>query len=110
MKEESYLLVAEEVDFGGRQNVRDGAESVEQHGHELDDQNQREEEHEHQTDRFQLQVFLRDVHLNSRNNRNEAKEAKQKKELINCVLNKFANHIYYTMRPHKNELQKFLKK
>lgn len=43
--------------------MRDGAEAMEQHGHELDNQNEGEEEHEHQTDRFQLQVFLRDGHL-----------------------------------------------
>lgn len=43
--------------------MRQGSEAMEQHGRELDDQNQREEEHKHQTDRFQLEVLFRDVHL-----------------------------------------------
>lgn len=36
---------------------------MEQHGRELDDQNQSEEEDKHQTDGFQLQIFFADVHL-----------------------------------------------
>lgn len=43
------------------------AESVEQHRGELYDQYQREEEDEHETDRLQLQVLLRDVHLQNCN-------------------------------------------
>lgn len=38
-------------------------ETMEQHSGELDDKNQREEEHKHQPDRFQLEVFLRDMNL-----------------------------------------------
>lgn len=36
---------------------------MEHHGGELNDQNQRKEEHKHQTDRLQLQILLRDVDL-----------------------------------------------
>ena len=36
---------------------------MEQHGRELDDQNQGEEEHKHQSDGLQLEVLFRDVHL-----------------------------------------------
>lgn len=39
------------------------AESVEQHRGELYDQYQREEEDEDETDRLELQILLRDVHL-----------------------------------------------
>lgn len=45
-------LLAEEVKIGGRQYVRKRSKAMEQHGRELYDQNQREEEHKHQTDRF----------------------------------------------------------
>ena len=38
------------------QDLRDGAEPVEQHRRELDEQDQREEEHEDEADRLQLQV------------------------------------------------------
>lgn len=37
---------------------------MEQHGSELNNQNEREEEHKHQTDGLELQILLRDVHLN----------------------------------------------
>jgi hypothetical protein len=37
---------------------------MKQHGRELNDQNQREEEHKDQTDWLELQVFFRDMHLN----------------------------------------------
>jgi hypothetical protein len=36
---------------------------MEQHRRKLDDQNQREEEHEHQTDWFELEILFRDVNL-----------------------------------------------
>lgn len=36
---------------------------MEQHSHELDDQDQTEEEYEHQTDRFELQVFFANQNL-----------------------------------------------
>jgi len=39
---------------------------MEQHCGELYDQYQREEEDEYETDRLELQVFLRDVHLQNR--------------------------------------------
>lgn len=39
------------------------AESMEQHRGELYDQYQRKEEDEHETDWLELQVLLRDVHL-----------------------------------------------
>lgn len=48
--------------------MRQGSESMEQHSRKLDDQDQREEEHEHQTDRFQLEVLFRDVHLDDFSN------------------------------------------
>lgn len=40
-----------------------GAETMEQHGNELDDQNQTEEEHKHQTDGLELQVLFANQHL-----------------------------------------------
>lgn len=43
--------------------MRDGPEAMEQHGHELDDQDEGKEEHEHQTDGLQLQVLLTDEDL-----------------------------------------------
>lgn len=43
--------------------MRQGSKAMEQHGTKLDHQDQRKEEHEHQTDRFQLEVLFRDVHL-----------------------------------------------
>lgn len=49
--------------FRRGQDVRQSSESMEQHGHELDNQNQTEEEHKYQTDRFQLQVLLRNFNL-----------------------------------------------
>lgn len=39
------------------------SKSMEQHGHKLDDQDQREEEHKHQSNGLQLQVLFADVHL-----------------------------------------------
>jgi hypothetical protein len=49
-----YLLVAVPVELGGSQDVRNGSKAMEQHGHELDDQDQSKEEHEHQTNGLQL--------------------------------------------------------
>lgn len=43
--------------------MRNSSKSMEQHGSELNDENQSEEEHKHQTNRFELKVFFRDVHL-----------------------------------------------
>jgi len=40
---------------------------MEQHGHELNDQNEAEEEDEHQTDRFQMQLVLYYMRLFNRN-------------------------------------------
>lgn len=40
---------------------------MEQHRSELNDQNQSEKEHKHQTDWFELQVFFGDVHLKRKN-------------------------------------------
>lgn len=57
------FLVAAKVQFGRRQNMGNRSEPMEHHGAELNDQNQRKEEHEHQSDRFQLQVLLGNVHL-----------------------------------------------
>ena len=39
------------------------SKSMEQHGHKLDDQDQCEEEHKHQSNGLQLQVLFADVHL-----------------------------------------------
>lgn len=41
----------------------DGSEAMEQHGRELNDQNQGKEEHEDETNGLQLQVLLGDVDL-----------------------------------------------
>lgn len=57
------LLIEAEVQFRRGQDVRQGSEAMEQHGRELDDQDEGEEEHKHQTDGLQLQIFLTDVHL-----------------------------------------------
>lgn len=40
-----------------------GSEAMEQHSRELYDQNQGEEEHKHQTNRFQLQILLGYMYL-----------------------------------------------
>lgn len=39
---------------------------MEQHGDELNDKDEREEEYEDETYRFELEVLLRDVHLKER--------------------------------------------
>lgn len=39
---------------------------MEQHGDELDDENKGKEEHEDQTDRFELEIFFCDVYLKER--------------------------------------------
>lgn len=71
----SYLLVAE-VEFCGGEDVGERPESMEQHGDELDDEDQGEEEHEDQTDGFELQIFLADVHLERRDWFKSAGEAR----------------------------------
>lgn len=38
--------------------MRNGSETMEQHGRELNNQDKSEEEHEHQTNRFQLKIFF----------------------------------------------------
>lgn len=43
--------------------MRDGSKAMEQHGRELNDQNQREEEYKDETDRLELEIFFRDVNL-----------------------------------------------
>lgn len=43
--------------------MRECSETMEQHGDELDNKNQAEEEHENKTNRFQLQVFFTDKNL-----------------------------------------------
>jgi hypothetical protein len=43
--------------------MRNRSETMEQHRRKLDDQNQREEEHEHQTDWFELEILFCDVNL-----------------------------------------------
>lgn len=59
----SNLFRASKVEICWCQNVSQGTETMEQHGRKLDHQNQREEEHKYQTNRFQLKVLLADVHL-----------------------------------------------
>lgn len=63
MHHSTHLLVPAEGQLGGGQDVGQCSEAMEQHGRKLDHQNEREEEHEHQTDGFQLEVLLRDQHL-----------------------------------------------
>lgn len=43
--------------------MRQSAETMEQHSGELNYQNEREEEHKHQSDGLQLKVFFSDVNL-----------------------------------------------
>lgn len=45
--------------------MRNSSKAMEQHGRELNDQNQRKEEHENETNRFKLQIFFCDVNLKS---------------------------------------------
>lgn len=59
----THLLVPAKRELGRGQDVRQRAEAMEQHGRKLDDQDEREEEHEHQTDGLQLEVLLGDEHL-----------------------------------------------
>lgn len=58
-----YLLREEPIEFCRWENVRECSESMEQHSSELYDQNEGEEKHEHQSNRFQLQIFLWDYYL-----------------------------------------------
>ena len=58
----SYLAAAA-AKLSRGQNVRQCTETMEQHSDELDDQNQAKEEDENQTDRFQLQIFFANQHL-----------------------------------------------
>jgi hypothetical protein len=60
-------LAAATAEFGGRQDVRKRSKTMEQHGHELNDQNEAEEEDEHQTDRFQMQLVLHNMRLFNKN-------------------------------------------
>lgn len=57
----THLFAA--IQAGAGQNMRQRAETMEQHRGELYDQYQREEEDENETDRLELQILLRDVHL-----------------------------------------------
>lgn len=57
------LLVEAQIEVGGGEDMRKRAEAMEQHGRELDDQDKGEEEHKHQTDRFQLQELFADMDL-----------------------------------------------
>ena len=59
----AHLVVAAGVELARRHDVRQGAEAVEQHGEELDDQDECEEEHENETDRLHLKVLLVDENL-----------------------------------------------
>lgn len=75
------LLAAAQV--RRRQNVRNRSETMEHHGGELNDQDQREEEHKHQTDGLQLQVLFADVDL----------RASRISEYDSCVLNEFGVQV-----------------
>ncbi len=57
MIEDANLLVAA-GQLGRGQDVAERPETVEQHGSELDDQDEGEEEDEDETDRLQLEVLL----------------------------------------------------
>ena len=56
-------LGAAPVERHEREDLRDGAEPVEQHRDELDEQNQREKQHEDEADRLQLQILDGDQQL-----------------------------------------------
>lgn len=62
----THLFVATQVEVGRGEYVRQRAEPMEQHGRELYDDDEREEEHKHQTDGFQVQVLLADDDLYSK--------------------------------------------
>lgn len=47
--------------------MRNGSKSMEQHGSELNNQDQSEEEHEHQTNRLELKILFCDVNLIEKN-------------------------------------------
>ena len=51
---EDLLLLVEAGEVGGGHDVRDGAEAVEEHGHELDEDDGEEEEHQYDTYRLEV--------------------------------------------------------
>ena len=54
---ENFVLLVAAVEFGGGQDVAEGAEPVEQHGAELDQDDGEEKEDQDDTDRLQVKVF-----------------------------------------------------
>lgn len=56
-------MVAAQVQIGRSEYMGQRTEPMEQHGSELYDYNKREEEHENQTDGFQVQIFFADYDL-----------------------------------------------
>ena len=60
---EDLLLLVEAGEVRGGHDVGDGAEAVEEHGDELDEDDGEEEEYQYDTYRLEVQVFFRDDDL-----------------------------------------------
>ena len=60
---EDLLLLVEAGEVRGGHDVRDGAEAMEEHGDELDEDDGEEEEYQYDTDRLEVQVLFRDDDL-----------------------------------------------
>lgn len=69
------LLVEAQIEVSRGQDMGQSSKPMEQHGCELDDQNQGEEEHKHQSNRFQLQILFADMNLNSRKTKDSLNSA-----------------------------------
>lgn len=55
--------------------MRDSSKAMEQHGSELNDQDQREEEHKDETNWLELEILLGDVNLNQLRKENFSKDS-----------------------------------
>ena len=60
---ENLFLLVEAGEIGGGHDVGDGAEAMEEHGDELDEDDGEEEEYQYDTYRLEVQVLLRDDDL-----------------------------------------------
>lgn len=60
------LLPGEAVEVRRREDMRESSETMEQHGNELDHDDQEEKEDEHDSDGLQVQILLRDDDLENK--------------------------------------------